>query len=103
MVAGETYGPWLLTLIGGSGGSGASGWWDGGHSVSVVPVPVVAVVVPLVVADGNGSIVIGTGVKILADGGIFLTQIMPMILMAGAEVMVVVDRWSDSTICQQYH
>ena len=31
-VAGETYGDRKLTaLIGGSGGSGASGWWDGGQ------------------------------------------------------------------------
>ena len=70
-VAGETYGDRKLTaLIGGSGGSGASGWWDGGQqrergagaggggggAIEFV-------------ADGNGSIVIGTGVKILADGG----------------------------------
>ena len=51
-------------------------------------------------ADGNGSIVIGTGVKILADAADILTQTMPMILTVGVEVMVVVDRWSNPTVRQ---
>ena len=60
----------------------------------------VVAVEPLVVADGNGSIVIGTGVKFLPMVEIFLTQTMPMILMAGVEVTVVVDPVGHSTVRQ---
>ena len=71
VVVGSTYGDRKLEAIfGGAGGSGASGWWDGGQQRErgagaggggggAIELS----------ADGNGSVTIGTDVKILADGG----------------------------------
>ncbi len=70
-VAGETFGDRKLdALIGGAGGSGASGWWDGGQNRERAAGAGGGGGGALeLVADGNGSVTIGAGVKILADGG----------------------------------
>ena len=70
-VAGETFGDRKLdALIAGAGGSGASGWWDGGQNRERGAGAGGAGGGALeLVADGNGSVTIGTGVKILVDGG----------------------------------
>ena len=60
----------LDALIAGAGGSGASGWWDGGQNRERGAGAGGAGGGLLgLVADGNGSVTIGTGVKILVDGG----------------------------------
>ena len=69
-VAGETFGDRKLdALIAGAGGSGASGWWDGGQNRERGAGAGTGGGALELVADGNGSVTIGTGVKILVDGG----------------------------------